>query len=102
MFARNTIIGANVPILTTTVAMAKSVHAYPLSKENHENGEVIESPPIKLPNKKHLTPTSIAVVDIILSVRSRTPLKVLFDPGSTSTLISCKNVSLGISNPCHN
>jgi hypothetical protein len=68
----------------------QSVHAYPLSKDNHESSEVIESLPIKLPNKKHLTPTSIAVVDTIPSVRSRTLLKVLFDPGSTSTLISCK------------
>jgi hypothetical protein len=69
---------------------SQSIHAYPLSKGDHKTGEVIASPPIKFPNKKHLTPTSIAVVDMISSVRSRTLLKVLFDPGSTSTLISRK------------
>jgi hypothetical protein len=60
------------------------------AKEDHKIGEVIEPPPIKLPSKKRLTPTSIAVVDTISSVRSCTLLKVLFDPGSTLTLISCK------------
>ncbi len=50
----------------------------------------MKSPPINLPNKKHLTPTSIAVVDTISSVRSSTLLKVLFDPESTSNLISRK------------
>ncbi len=68
----------------------QSVHAYPLVKENCKTSEVIESPPIKLLSKKHLTSTSIAVVDTISSVRSCMLLKVLFDPGSTSTLISCK------------
>jgi hypothetical protein len=68
----------------------QSIHAYFLSKENHKTGEVIESPPIKLLNKKHLTLTTIAVVDTIFLVTSRTLLKVLFDPESTSTLISCK------------
>jgi hypothetical protein len=68
----------------------QSIRAYPLSKDINKTGEVIESPPIKLPSKKHLTPTSIAVVDTISSVRSHTLLKILFDPGSTSTLISRK------------
>jgi hypothetical protein len=68
----------------------QSVHTYPLSKNNGKTSEVIESPPIKLPSKKYLTPTSIAVVDTISSLRSCTLLKILFDPGSTSTLISCK------------
>jgi hypothetical protein len=68
----------------------QSIHAYPLSKDNQKTGEVIESPPIKLLSKKHLTPTSIADVNMISSVRSRMLLTVLFDPGSTSTLISCK------------
>ncbi len=68
----------------------QSVRAYPLSKDNRKTGEVIESPPSKLLSKKHLTPTSIAVVDTISSVRSRTLLKILFDPRSTLTLISCK------------
>ncbi len=68
----------------------QSVRAYPLSEDNGKTGEVIESPPSQLPSKKHLTPTSIAVVNTISLVRSRTLLKILFDPGSTSTLISCK------------
>ncbi len=68
----------------------QSFHAYSLSEENYETGEVIESPPIKLPKKKHLTPTSIPAVDTISSLRSHTILKVLFDPGSTLSLISCK------------
>jgi hypothetical protein len=68
----------------------QSVSAYPLSEDNRETGEVIKSPPIKLPSKKHLTPTSMAVVNTISSVRSRMLLKILFDPGSTLTLISRK------------
>ncbi len=68
----------------------QSIRSYPLSKDNRKTGEVVELPPIKLPSKKHLTPTSIAVVDTISSVRSHTLWKILFSPGSTSTLISCK------------
>jgi hypothetical protein len=63
MFVRNTNIGASVPILTTTIV---------------------------IPKASTLTPTSIRVVNTMSSVRSRILLKVLFDPGSTSTLISCK------------
>jgi hypothetical protein len=77
----------------------QNVHAHPLSKGNHKTGEVIESPPIKLPNKKHLTPTSIAVVDTISSVRSCTLMKDLLDPGLTSALISCKCLPRHC-NPC--
>jgi len=47
-------------------------------------------PEVKMPNKKRLTPTSIMVVDNISAVKSHTLLKVLFDPGSTATLINCK------------
>ena len=43
-----------------------------------------------LPNKKRLTPLSIMVCDTTLALRSRTILKVLFDPESTVTFISCK------------
>jgi hypothetical protein len=63
MFARNTNIGASVLVLTTTIAKPKA---------------------------SMLTPTNIAVVNTMSSVRSRILLKVLFDPGLTSTLISCK------------
>ena len=44
----------------------------------------------RIPSKKRLTPLSIMVCDTISSVRSRTILKVLFDPGSTVTFISRK------------
>ncbi len=63
MFACNTNISASVPILMTTIATPKA---------------------------SRLTSTSIAVVDTMSSVRSRILLKVLFDPGSTLTLISRK------------
>ena len=43
-----------------------------------------------MPNKKRRTPLSIMVCNTISSVRSRTILKVLFDPGSTVTFISRK------------
>ena len=43
-----------------------------------------------LPNKKRLTTLSIMVCDTILEVQSCTILKVLFDPGSMVTFISCK------------
>jgi hypothetical protein len=59
----------------------QSIRTYPLSEDNRETGEVIESPSIKLPSKKHITPTSVTAVDTISSVRSCTLLKILFDPG---------------------
>jgi hypothetical protein len=65
MFVRNTNIGASIPILATTIAMPKA---------------------------PTLTLTSIAVVDMMSSVRSHILLKVLFDPGSTLTLISRKRL----------
>ncbi len=43
-----------------------------------------------LPSKKRLTPLSIMECDTISEVRSRTLLKVLFNPGSTVTFISRK------------
>jgi hypothetical protein len=65
MFARKTIIGVNAPVLTTSIATPKA---------------------------SMLTPTSMAVVDTTSSVRSRTLLKVIFDIGSTSTVISRKHL----------
>ena len=67
-----------------------SVDAYPLVEDNDPPEVETASPAIKMPNKKQLTPTSIMVVDTISTVKSRTLLKVLFDPGSTSTLVSRK------------
>ncbi len=68
----------------------QSIHSYPLSKGNQETSEVIESPPMKLPNKKAPYSNLHSCVDTISSIRSRTLLEVLFDPGLTSTLISRK------------
>ena len=67
-----------------------SIDAYPLvdGKDPTEVEEATSE--VKLPNKKRLTPTSIMVVDTISEVKSRVLLKVLFDPGSTATLINCK------------
>ncbi len=47
----------------------QSIFAYPLTKEGQETSDVFESPPIKLPSKNCLTPTSIAVVNTISSVK---------------------------------
>ena len=67
-----------------------SIDAYPLVESEDTPEITTTSPTIKMPNKKRLTPTSIMVVDTISTVKSRTLLKVLFDPGSTSTLIKRK------------
>jgi hypothetical protein len=67
-----------------------SIDAYPLieGKDPPKVGMVPRA--IKMPNKKWLTPSSIMVVDTISTVKPRTLLKVLFDPGSTSMLVSHK------------
>ena len=67
-----------------------SVDAYPLVVDEDPPEIMTASPAIKMLNKKRLAPTSIMVVDTISTVKSCTLLKVLFDPGSTSTLISRK------------
>jgi hypothetical protein len=74
----------------TSVISCSSIDTYPLV-ENRDltkvNDKITE---VKMPSKKRLTPTSIMVVDKISTVKSCTLLKVLFDPGSTATLINCK------------
>jgi hypothetical protein len=78
------------PSSATSISSADSVNAYPLV-EDQEPTTTSEVPPeVKMPHTKRLTPTSIMVVDTILAVRSRVLLKVLFDPGSTATLVSRK------------
>ena len=67
-----------------------SVDAYPLVVDEDPPEIMTASPAIKMLNKKRLAPTSIMVVDTISTVKSCTLLKVLFDPGSTSTLVSRK------------
>jgi hypothetical protein len=74
--------------LDTSLNSCYSINAYPLVEEkdlSEIDEKTVES---KMPSKKRLTPTSIMVVDTISSVKSRTLLKVLFDPGSTATLIN--------------
>ncbi len=67
-----------------------SIDNYPLVEDKDPPEIETASLAIKMPNKKRLSPTSSMVVNTISTVKSRTLLKVLFDPGSTSTLISCK------------
>ncbi len=64
--------------------------AYPLVEDKDPPKVETASPAIKMPNKKWLTPTSNMVVNTISTVKSRTLLKVLFDPGFSSTLVSRK------------
>ena len=76
---------------SVSVGSYSSIAAYPLVKHNKDPPKVSTVPPaIKTPNKKRLAPTSIRIMDTISAVKSRTLLKVLFEPGSRSTLISCK------------
>ena len=78
------------PSSVASTSSINSVDAYPLveAQDPPDNSEV--PPEVKIPHTKRLTPTSIMVVDTISAVRSRVLLKVLFDPGSTATLISRK------------
>jgi len=55
--------------------------------EANDNSERVVA---KMPSKRRLTPLSILVCDTISTARSRTILKVLFDPGSTVTFIARK------------
>ena len=62
----------------------------------HEEKDVtymVPLPKMGTPRDSSLTPISIMVVDTIGLKKSRALLKVLFDPGSTKTMIS-KNVYL--------
>ena len=67
-----------------------SIDAYPLVEDEYPTEMTNVKSEVKIPNKKRLTPTSIMVVDTISEVKSRVLLKVLFDPGSTATLINRK------------
>ncbi len=73
-----------------SISSFNSIEAYPLVEDKYppEIGDTI--PDVKMPNKKRLTTTSIMVVDTISTIKSCTLLKVLFDPGSTATLINRK------------
>ena len=62
--------------------------AFPMLEANPEVNDNADRVVAKMPSKNRLTPLSILVCDTILSARSRTILKVLFDPGSTVTDLS--------------
>ena len=64
--------------------------AFPVLEATEKANDSQENIMAALPNRKRLTPLSIMVCDTISVVRSRTILKVLFDPGSTVTFISRK------------
>jgi hypothetical protein len=64
-------------------------YAFPVL-EADEEGDGPKDIVATLPNKTRLTPLSIMVCNTISAVRSRTLLKVLFDPGSTATFIARK------------
>ena len=64
-------------------------YAFPVMEASEETDGPTDVKVI-LPNKARLMPLSIMVCDTISAVRSRTLLKVLFDPGSTTTFISRK------------
>jgi hypothetical protein len=78
------------PSSATSISSADSVDAYPLVEDQDPTTTSEVPPAVKMPHTKRLTPTSIMVVDTISAVRSRVLLKVLFDPGSTATLINRK------------
>ena len=56
--------------------------------EDEEISYMIPTPKSGQPRDLSLTPISIMVIDTIGTIKSRKLLKVLFDPGSTKTLIS--------------
>ena len=89
------------PSSDTSINSCGSIEAYSMveDKDPPEIGDTILE--VTMPNKKWLTPISIMVVDTISAVKSCTLLKVLFDPGSTATLINrkclpkhCKAISI--------
>ena len=73
-----------------SVSSDDSIDPYPLVEDEDPSEMNNVKSEVKIPNKKRLTPTSIMVVDTISEVKSRVLLKVLFDPGSTATLINRK------------
>jgi hypothetical protein len=64
--------------------------------EISEISYMIPTPKNGKPRDLNLTPISIMVIDTIGAVTSRKLLKVLFDPGSTKTMISRKALPKGI------
>ena len=58
---------------------------------------MVPLPKMGTPRDSSLTPISIMVVDTIGLKKSRALLKVLFDPGSTKTMISKKCLPRGAS-----
>jgi hypothetical protein len=85
-------VNKNIDVVPTGEPIAED--AFPVldsnSKTNSEANKKPKKASAKLPSKKGLTPLSIMIWDTISAVRSRTILKVLFDPGLTVTFISRK------------
>ena len=79
-------VAVNLPPVATTPT---AEYAFPVLEEHKETAGP-KDVKVTLPNKARLTPLSIMVCDTISAVRSRMLLKVLFDPGSTTTFISRK------------
>ena len=61
-----------------------------MKSEISEISYMIPTPKNGTPRDLSLTPISIMVIDTISTIKSRKILKVLFDPGSTKTMISRK------------
>ena len=61
-----------------------------MKSEISEISYMIPTPKNETPRDLSLTPISIMVINTISTIKSRKLLKVLFDPGSTKTIISQK------------
>ena len=66
-----------------------------MKSEISEISYMIPTPKNGTPRDLSLTPISIMIIDTISTIKSRKILKVLFDPGSTKTMISQKALPSG-------
>ena len=81
-------VNKNINIIPTGKPIVED--AFPVLEPSSEANEKPKRTSARMPSKRRLTPLSIMICDTISAVRSRTILKVLFDPGSTVTFISRK------------
>ena len=72
-----------------------NLESHLIYKEEQDVTYMVPVPKNGTPRDSSLTPISIMVVDTIGLKKSRSLLKVLFDPGSTKTLISKKALPRG-------
>ena len=73
----------------------QEIESHIIYKEEQDVTFMIPTPKTGKPRDSSLTPISIMVVDTMGLKKSRTLLKVLFDPGSTKSLISRKALPRG-------